>query len=232
MQNENAKVVKFSDARGEQACRTQPLVAPANGAGWQIYPLADVFDTWQVVSRTKRQRGKIEEAQRFRRMQGAYLEARLHFINITKSAESQLKWWFSNMRRISMHHFIMKNYYLHDRPTTAEELLNEKYGGLRVVMADLRVAKEMGSIEIDKVAEDQRKATIYPSRGLIADTDNFFGSSEVEKEGMFVKWRDELDKISETENNGVRMTLQQYLEDYLAYNQQVQKVLPDTVRPI
>ena len=136
------------------------------------------------------------------------------------------------MRRISMHHFIMKNYYLHDRPTTVEELLNEKYGGLRVVMADLRAAKEMGSIEIDKMAEDQRRATIYVTRGLIADTDNFFSSSEVEKEGMFVKWRDELDKISETENNGVRMTLQQYLEDYLAYNQQVKKILPDTILPI
>lgn len=233
MSNNSPEVVKFSDALSENISQSvQPVEAPCNGSGWETYRLADVLPSWMVVPRTKRQRGKIKEAQKFRRVQGAYLEARLHFTKLTTSAESQLKWWFSNMRRISIHHFIMKNYYLHDRPTTVEQLIKEEFGGLRVVMADLKAAREMGSIEIDKMAEDQRKATIYPTRGLIADTDNFFGSVEAGKEGMFVKWAEELDRVSATENGGVRIRLADYHREYAAYTKQVDAILPDTIRTI
>ncbi len=212
---------------------------PRNGEKFAVYAFADrqTLDggAFQTVARDKRQRGKIAEAQRFRRAQGAYLAARLHYFNISQVATSQLKWWFANTRRIRIHHHLMVNYYLEDRPTPVAELIANEYCSIRHLHSDLQHAVEMGSIEIDHTKEDKRQRVIYPTRGFIADTDNLFGRRADEQhglDGMFVFWSKQLDTymMDEGEPGSTHYSLAQYHADFEAYNELVTPHLPDTDR--
>ena len=71
--------------------------SPANGEPWTKYKLKNVLENgkWHVVPRNQRQHGKIQEAQNFRRAQGAYIKARLHFFDVARQAQGNLRWWFS-----------------------------------------------------------------------------------------------------------------------------------------
>lgn len=218
----------------------QPEVpnAPQNGEHFTIYPfeqrralLDGVFET---VPRNKRQRGKIAEAQRFRKAQGAYLSARLHFFDISQESSSQLKWWFASTHRVRIHHHLMVNYYLEDRPTPVEELIAKSYCSVRNLHNDLKHAVDLGSIEIDHTDKDKRQRVIYPTRGFIADTDNLFGrekQSEHENDGMFVFWAKQIDKqVGPFCDDDARYNLEQYHADFETYNDLITPHLPDTDR--
>jgi hypothetical protein len=188
-----------------------------------------------TVPRNKRQRGKIAEAQRFRKAQGAYLSARLHFFDISQQSASQLRWWFASGYRIRIHHHIMVNYYLEDRPTPVEELHARNYCSVRQLHSDLKHAIDLGSIEVDHTKTDKRQRVIYPTRGLIADTDNLFGrhaSEDHEFDGMFVFWSQQLGTYlkNEGEPGAAHYSLAQYHADFEAYNDLVGPHLPDTDR--
>ena len=66
--------------------------APQNGEHWKIYPFeqrrALRDGDFETVPRNKRQRGKIAEAQRFRKAQGSYLSERAHFFDISQESSS------------------------------------------------------------------------------------------------------------------------------------------------
>ncbi|BAQ85464.1 putative transcriptional regulator [uncultured Mediterranean phage uvMED] len=210
----------------EKAFRSEPR----NGAKWETYSLVERLRVtngkFTTVTRTKRQRGKIEEAQRYRKYQGVYLKTRLHFFNTANHSQSQLRWWFANSRRTRIHHFIMHNYYLEDRPTTEEELLEQNFGSRRQVALDLKTAQEMGAIEIDQDAADKRKKVIYVTRGLVADTDNLFGSDDEQRPGMYTVLCEGLATHVSPEYR-----LADYAEDRLKYKQMIEATLPDSFRP-
>lgn len=205
--------------------------APRNGEEWSVYSFKvrnKVDRGFQPVRRTERQRGKMEEAQAYRMAQGAYLDSRLHFLQMSETAQSQLRWWFASRHRIAMHHYLLRNYYLENRPTPLEDMLQMKFASTRKVLEDLRIATEMGSIEQDLAAKDKRKRVIYVTRGLVADTDNFFGRISATQEGMFEHWRKGLEKIP-TED-GHRYTLEDYRRDFEAYREKVHQYVPDGFR--
>lgn len=229
------KLVTEDDPQGGQS---EVPNAPQNGEHWTVYPfeqrralLDGVFET---VPRNKRQRGKIAEAQRFRKAQGAYLSARAHFFDISQESSSQLKWWFAATHRVRIHHHLMVNYYLEDRPTPVEELIAKSYCSVRNLHNDLKHAVDLGSIEIDQYDNDKRQRVIYPTRGFIADTDNLFGrrkQSEHEHDGMFVFWAKQIDKqVGPFWDHNSRYNLEQYHADFEAYNKLVAEHLPDTDR--
>ena len=78
---------------------------PKNGEAFKIYSAQTKINNGEFIGvpRNKRQRGKIAEAQKFRRAQGAYLEARLHFRKLVRDAQSPLRWWFSTTLREELH---------------------------------------------------------------------------------------------------------------------------------
>jgi hypothetical protein len=187
-------------AQGE---KTTPQ-APTGGGSFESYSLADYLQdedmlNWasffgredrsrQLVSnprRSQRQNGKILEAQEFRKMQGAFLKARLHAITMAQDPAMGLRWWFSNSDRITLHHLVMSNYYLHDTPTPEDEIKATLRCTSRTVRDLLRTAVQIGSLDPQPMAEDGRRKCYYPTRGLVSDTDNFFGSTEVGREGVF-----------------------------------------------
>ena len=212
--------------------------APQNGEHWKIYPFeqrrALRDGDFETVPRNKRQRGKIAEAQRFRKAQGSYLSARAHFFDISQESSSQLKWWFAATHRVRIHHHLMINYYLEDRPTPVEELIAKSYCSIRALHNDLKHAVDLGSIEIDQIDKDKRQRVVYPTRGFIADTDNLFGrrkQSEHETDGMFVFWTKQIDEqLGPIWDNSTRYSLEQYHKDFEAYNQLVAQYVPDTDR--
>ena len=214
----------------DEAIINGPEAPPTGGAKWRVYSLAERLrltnGKFVTVERTARQRGKIEEAQAYRRYQGVYLKTRLHFFNTANNAQSQLRWWFANNRRTRIHHYILHNYYLEDRPTTEEELLEQNFGSRRQVALDLKTAQEMGSIEIDQDAADKRKKVIYVTRGLVADTDNLFGATDKKHIGMF-------NILYEGFRTAVRegYGLQEYAKDHAKYRELIESHLPDSFQP-
>ena len=180
-------------------------VAPMGGAKFESYSLREHLNTeefgpnWdaffgredrskQLVNnprRAQRQNGKIKEADKFRKMQGAFLKTRLHAITMAQDPAMGLKWWFSNSDRITLHHLIMSNYYLHDTPTPEDEIKATLRCTSRTVRELLRTAVQIGSLDPQPMAEDARRKCYYPTRGLVSDTDNFFGSTEEGREGVF-----------------------------------------------
>ncbi len=215
-----------------QLKRYKQIQAPKNGERYEVYDFDDVLKTggWVTVARNKRQRGKINEAQRFRRAQGAYLAARLHFRELTRQAQSNLQWWFSSTLRAELHCRIMMRYYLYDEPTHVSDLLESIPRSTRNIMAEIKTATELGSIEVDALASDKRKRVIYPTRGLIADTDNLFGRSTGEQNGHFTYWGELIDQIIRPVEANDRYRLSDYKRDFDSYNDLVATVLPDTDR--
>jgi|8_EtaG_2_1085327.scaffolds.fasta_scaffold64039_2 hypothetical protein len=207
---------------------------PVDGQAFSVYAFQNRPKTddggFVTVPRHKRQRGKIQEAQSFRRAQGAYLKSRMHFFHVAASSESQLKWWFANTHRIRIHHHLMVNYYLEDRPTPVEELIKEKYCSIRHLHSDLKHASDLGSIEIDHIEKDKRQRVIYPTRGFVADTDSLFGREaqlDNELDGMFVFWSKQLKKYVDEKKY---YSLTEYHQDFAAYRSLVADYLPDTDR--
>ena len=211
---------------------------PRNGDHYQVYSFNEkemlLDDDFKTVPRNKRQRGKLAEAQRFRKAQGAYLRARMHFFDISQRSTSQLAWWFANTQRIRIHHHILGNYYLEDRPTPVVELIEKEYCSVRALHSNLNTAVEMGSIEIDSSIEDKRQRVIYPTRGFIADTDNLFGresQTDHGTDGMFVFWAKQIDEqVGPIWDRESRYSLKEYHQDFERYNQMVAPYLPDTNR--
>ena len=156
--DKNVASINNSDPQGDQHKK------PRNGEPYSIYPFAErhafIRGEVKTVPRNKRQRGKIAEAQRFRKAQGAYLSARAHFFDISQESASQLKWWFAATHRVRIHHHLMINYYLEDRPTPVEELTAKNYCSVRNLHNDLKHAVDLGSIEIDQTDKDKTQRVI------------------------------------------------------------------------
>lgn len=216
------------------------IKAPRNGEKWQIFSLAPYTKAgqergrsgdWKGVSRSVRQNGKIEEAQHFRRAQGFYLKARLHFWKIAQKETQYLKWWFNDLHRVLIHHFLMVNYYIEDRPTTRSELVNAKICSEQKLKDTLRHAVDMGSLEVDQMESDRRERVYYPTRGLVADTDMLFGrkTGDCETEGIYRHWNRSLrnDPLRSSECHKTPQMLDNYLKEYDAYFEMVSKFIPD-----
>tara|TARA_R100001163_G_scaffold23242_1_gene19558 strand:+ start:424 stop:1137 length:714 start_codon:yes stop_codon:yes gene_type:complete len=223
--------------KGEPKVSSPPNTdQPEHGDKFSVYAFEDRLkheNGFMTVPRHERQRGKIQEAQRFRKAQGAYLSARLHFFDIATGSQSQLKWWFASTHRIRIHHHLMINYYLEDRPTPVEELIAKNYCSVRNLYSDIKNATDLGSIEVDFSKKDRRQRILYPTRGIIADTDNLFGRSANDKhglDGMFVFWSQQLDTFLNNEmvDGQQPYSLAQYHKDFEAYNALVGPYLPDT----
>ena len=121
-------------------------------------------------------------------------------------------------------------YYLYDEPTHVSELLEAIPASTRNIMAEIKTATQLGSIEVDALASDKRKRVIYPTRGLIADTDNLFGRSTGEQDGYFTYWGELIDQIIGPGEANDRYRLSDYKRDFDAYNDLITTVLPDTDR--
>ena len=207
-------------------------MSPKNGEQFETYSVEAKIKNGEFIGvpRNKRQRGKIAEAQRFRRAQGAYLAARLHFRELVRDAESPLRWWFSSTLRAELHTRIMKEYYLFDAPTYVSDLLDKIPASTRNIMTEIKTATDLGSIELDALKSDKRKRVIYPTRGLVADTDNLFGRSTGETDGFFIFWGGLIDThIGDNEDNE-RYRISDYRRDFDAYNDLITAIIPDTDR--
>ena len=205
---------------------------PKNGEAFKIYSVQTKINNGEFIGvpRNKRQRGKIAEAQKFRRAQGAYLEARLHFRELVRGSQSPLRWWFSSTLREELHCRIMRQYYLYDAPTYVSDLLDKIPASTRNIMAEIKTATDLGSIELDALKSDKRKRVIYPTRGLVADTDNLFGRSTGETDGFFIFWGGLIDThIGDNEDNE-RYRISDYRRDFDAYNDLITAIIPDTDR--
>ena len=206
MTKESEKNIKLATTDGESVPADKKLDAPDPPEGadrFKLYSLAenlkteDFAENWaaffgrndrsmQLISnprRSKRQNGKILEAQKFRRYQGIFLKTRLHAIE-QASTSAGLKWWFATYDRIWLHHVIMSNYYFEDRPTSDREIMRAAKASPRTMADILKTAVEIGSLDPDVAKEDKRQKVYYPSRGLVRDTDNFFHSEEEDGLGV------------------------------------------------
>lgn len=218
------------------------LCPPTGGEKYQTYSLRerslhrpDFVPNWQAFwgrgrkgdqlaanpKRSERQAGKIEEAQDFRKWQGVYLEAKLNLFEVAQKKEFGLRWWFADHKRICLHHLIMRNYYLEDRPTTEEEVMARQFGSIRAMQQLLQFALEIGSLERDKLADDARKNCYYPSRGLVSDTDNLFNSTAPGAVGIFVYLRQAVGRVFG--EKGYNLT--RYFVDVNAFDALVDEVM-------
>lgn len=213
--------------------RSQPN-APVGGGTFATYSLKEELrneefaENWQAFfgrsdrnkqlvanpRRAQRPNGKILEADRFRKMQGVFLKTRLHAIAVAEQAGSGLKWWFANSDRITLHHLIMCNYYLSDAPTEEDEIKDTLRCTSRTVRTILRTAVEIGSLDSSSLGEDGRRKCYYPTRGMVSDTDHFFGSSEEGAEGIFTR----LHRLLTETFGKKRMNLDEYVEEYEEFN--------------
>ena len=217
------------------------IKAPRNGAPWKIFSLKKYAEmakkigpqnSWKGVPRHTRQNGKIEEAQYFRRAQGYYLKARLHFFKISQNETGYLRWWFSDLDRVLIHHILMVNYYLHDRPTNKSELIAFEICSPQKLTDTLKNAVDMGSLEMDQLKGDRRAHCFYPSRGLVADTDMLFGrKGTIENEGIYRHWNRQLKADVDLPCHATPQMLDEYLEKYDAYFEMVGEYIPDMAQP-
>ena len=218
------------------------LVPPTGGRKFSIYSLRervlhrpDFLPNWQSFwgtgkkgerlannpRRSERQAGKILEAQAFRKMQGVYLEARLQLFKAAKQREFGLRWWFGDHKRICLHHLIMRNYYIEDRPTSEEEILLEQWGSDKSMRLILKMGVEIGSLECDPLEEDGRKNVYYPTRGMVSDTDRLFKSEEKNVLGTFVYFRQAVLHVF----GGQLYTLNDYFRDSAEFDDLVEDVM-------
>ena len=192
----------------------EPRDPPVGGGEFKTYSLKDNLmrthfaEGWQAFfgrsdrarqlisnpRRKQRQNGKIAEAQQFRKYQGVFLDVRLHAINMARGSTG-LTWWFQNMQRIWLHHLIMRNYYLEDRPTTEREIIQAAAASPKTMRGILQTAVEIGSLDPDVLEEDKRQKCYYPTRGLVSDTDHFFHADDDHAKGVLTHMRQ---KLSET----------------------------------
>lgn len=236
------KDIKLVTADGDllaQGEKTTPQ-APSGGGSFESYSLADYLQdedmlNWasffgredrskQLVSnprRSQRQNGKIKEADKFRKFQGAFLKGRLHAITMAQDPAMGLKWWFSNSDRITLHHLIMSNYYLHDTPTPEDEIKSVVRSTSRTVRELLRTAVQIGSLDPQPMAEDARRKCYYPTRGLVSDTDNFFGNTEEGREGVFAYLNQMIMDLYGEE----RYSLAVYAEDFAEFHRLIAQLM-------
>jgi hypothetical protein len=217
------------------------ITAPKGGEAWSVFDLEPYTDqaqearqtkSWKGVPRHIRQNGKISAAQHFRRAQGYYLKARLHFWKISQSEAGYLRWWFQDLERVLIHHVIMINYYLEDAPTTLPEILDHNICGAQKVKGILKTAVEMGSLEVDQLKSDRRVNVYYVTRGLVAESDMLFGrkaDGDPNREGIYRHWNRNLheDPDRGEEYKATPQMLDKYLTQYDAYFEMVSKFLPD-----
>ena len=191
----------------------EPFDAPKGGGRYKMYSLKDIptrarfAEGWQVFfghsdrarqlianpRRSQRQNGKVEEAQHFRKYQGVFLDVRLHAIDMARQSTG-LTWWFHNSHRIWLHHTIMRNYYLEDRPTTEQEIMQGGLTSPKTMRGILRTAVEIGSLDPDVLEEDKRQKCYYPTRGMVADTDHFFHADDDDAKGVLTRMRKKLNE--------------------------------------
>jgi len=216
-------------------------VAPIGGAKFESYSLKEHLSTeefgpnWDAFfgrndrskqlqknpRRAQRQRGKILEAQNFRRFQGAFLKGRLHAITMAQDPATGLRWWFSNSDRITLHHLIMSNYYLYDLPTPEDEIVTVVRSTSRTVRELLRTAVQIGSLDPEPMAEDKRRKCYYPTRALVSDTDNFFGCVEEGREGVFALLNKMIIELFGEE----RYSLANYAEDFAEFHKLIAQLM-------
>ena len=237
--------VKLATNDGKPVSFPAPLVSapkrPTGSAGFVTYSLKENLKTkdfaanWhaffgradrtqQLIAnprRMQRQNGKILEAQEFRKMQGCFLEVRLHAIKMAQTKVFGLRWWFQNHDRIWLHHFIMANYYLRDRPTTEAEILSGARASDKTIRGILKTACEMGSLDVDKVEGDRRAKCYYPTRGMVSDTDNFFNSQDPENRGVFT----ELKRLLTSAFGTKRYSLDRYERDVAEFRSLVKELM-------
>jgi len=179
--------------------------------GWQAF-FGRSDRARQLISnprRKQRQNGKIAEAQAFRKYQGVFLDVRLHAYEMARDS-SGLTWWFQNSHRIWLHHTIMRNYYLEDRPTTEQEIMQGAKTSRKTMRGILQTAVEIGSLDPDVLEEDRRQKVYYPTRGLVSDTDHFFHADDDDQRGVLTHLRK---KLSETFLGEDRYRLSDYEDD-------------------
>ena len=239
------KSVKLATNEGEPVEFPAPLVSapkrPTGSAGFETYSLKENLETedfaenWhaffgrpdrseQLIAnprRMQRQNGKILEAQEFRKLQGCFLEVRLHAIKMAQTRAFGLRWWFQNHDRIWLHHLIMANYYLRDRPTTEREILSLARSSDKTMRGILKTACQMGSLDVDKIEGDRRAKCYYPTRGMVSDTDNFFNSQDPENSGVFT----ELKRLLTSAFGPKRYSLDEYESDVTEFRSLVKKLM-------
>ena len=191
----------------------EPRDPPVGGQEFQTYSLKDNLmkahfaENWQAFfgrsdrarqlianpRRSQRQNGKIMEAQKFRKYQGVFLDVRLHAIRMAKEKHG-LNWWFQSHHRIWLHHTIMRNYYLEDRPTTEREIIQGATTSAKTMRGILQTAVEIGSLDPDVLENDKRQKVYYPTRGMVSDTDYFFHADEDHATGVLTQMRKTLNE--------------------------------------
>lgn len=208
-----AKDIKLVTDDGERVPGdvVEPRDPPVGGDQFKTYSLKDNLmrthfaEGWQAFfgrsdrarqlianpRRKQRQNGKIAEAQKFRKYQGVFLDVRLHAYTMARNS-SGLTWWFQNSHRIWLHHTIMRNYYLEDRPTTEQEIMQGAPTSPKTMRGILRTAVEIGSLDPDVLEEDRRQKVYYPTRGLVSDTDHFFHADDDDQKGVLTHMRKKL----------------------------------------
>ena len=219
----------------------EPRNAPVGGDTFKTYSLKDNLmkahfaENWQAFfgrsdrtrqlianpRRSQRQNGKIAEAQEFRKYQGVFLDVRLHAINMARESTG-LTWWFQNMQRVWLHHTIMRNYYLEDRPTNEQEIMQGATTSNKTMRGILQTAVEIGSLDQDVLENDKRQRCYYPTRGLVSDTDHFFHADDDDQRGVLTHLRD---KLSETFSGVDRYRLSDYEHDVETFYKQIGQLM-------
>ena len=210
-----AKDIKLVTDDGERVPGdvVEPRDPPVGGDIFKTYSLKDNLmrahfaEGWQAFfgrsdrarqlianpRRSQRQNGKIAEAQNFRKYQGVFLATRLHAIEMARQSTG-LTWWFQSHHRIWLHHTIMRNYYLEDRPTTEQEIMQGATTSPKTMRGILRTAVEIGSLDPDVLEEDKRQKCYYPTRGMVSDTDYFFHADDDDATGVLTHMRKNLNE--------------------------------------
>lgn len=210
-----AKEIKLVTDDGEpiHGNIVEPRDAPVGGDTFKTYSLKDALmrarfaEGWQAFfgrpdrarqlisnpRRKQRQNGKIAEAQQFRKYQGVFLDVRLHAIKMACEGHG-LTWWFQSYLRIWLHHLIMRNYYLEDRPTTEQEIIQGAAASPKTMRTILQTAVEIGSLDPDVLENDKRQKCYYPTRGLVSDTDHFFHADDDHARGVLTYMREKLNE--------------------------------------
>ena len=226
-----AKDIKLVTDDGERVPGdiVEPRDPPVGGGQFKTYSLKDNLmkahfaENWQAFfgrsdrarqlianpRRSQRQNGKIAEAQAFRKYQGVFLDVRLHAIRMAREKHG-LNWWFQSHHRIWLHHTIMRNYYLEDRPTTEQEIMAGATTSNKTMRGILQTAVEIGSLDPDVLENDKRQRCYYPTRGMVSDTDYFFHANDDDATGVLTHLRE---KLNETFSGLDRYRLSDYEHD-------------------
>ena len=170
-----------------------PCKTPRGGEGYTWYSIEQAKEDKNQVAHFKRtqrsdiQRGKMIESRVYRAFIGGIIKSRQRHKEINDKISSELRWWNSKEYAKDVCYVIMSNFYLEDRPTTVEELREHDFTSSPNLNILLRNAEAMGSIKIEKMKEDKRQKCVYPTAGLVVDTDqSFFWLTEL----LFEEWHE------------------------------------------